>query len=168
MKRLIFILGVLFLFALSNAQEIGRFPFTSANVAGDAYGSEMITDGDFPDATNWTEGANWSISSGVATYDDLGNSALSQVDGDMQSSIAISTDYRITFDITLSGGDAAYFGIYNSTQGTAYVAFAEYGAGSHVVDFTTPGSIGPGGIAILANTAGGGFTIDNISLKEEL
>jgi hypothetical protein len=128
---------------------------------------EMISNGVFTNGTDWTAGAGWTIGGGVATYDDVTNGAtLSQADGDMISSITINTNYRLEFDIVVSGSQG-YFGVFDSGIGNIYIAPTTYTTGHKIIDFTTPGFIDVKGIGFYAYTVSDGtFTIDNISLKK--
>lgn len=128
-------------------------------------GSEMITDGDMSSSTNWTLGGSWSISGGVATFDDTSSSDLEQTDANMAISLESSTYYRLTFDIVASV--SGQFDIENYGGGHSYVGVGVYTTGSYVKDFWTPSDIGDGGIRFdVTSGSASSFTIDNISLKK--
>ena len=134
----------------------------------DPYGPELITNGDFSTGLSWTLGASWTIGSGVATYDDIASSAISQINANMESPIKPSTNYILTFDLAISSGHAD-FGIFNYALDQTYVSPAEYTAGSKTILFTTPIDVSGAGFQIYAyNSSSNPFTIDNISLKEVL
>lgn len=127
---------------------------------------EMITDGDFPDATNWTEGTSWTISGGTANYDDVASGTIHQTDGQMVSSIIINTDYRLEFDLVIASGDGIMH--FNSSDlGIIYIAQAGYANGHHIIDFTTGADVGVAGFLIRArSSSSNAFTLDNVSIKQ--
>ena len=132
----------------------------------DTLSAEKITDGAFPDATNWdVTDASWAIAAGVSTYDDANDDAgLIQTDGNMASSIAVDTVYRAAFTTDATPTNAA-IAIKNAAEDVVYFAQANYTDGTHVIYFTTPGAISGGGIAFVAYQAGDAYTLDDVSLK---
>jgi len=138
-----------------------------------AQGTELITDGDFSSATNWTTGASWSIYGGAAHYDaTLLENPLSQAQGDMVGAgIQASTYYTLSFDITAAtvpGGDPGAVARMEieSTSGEEYFSVNSYLGRDHILTFTTPSDIGDGGIVFKATIyVSDTFYIDDISLK---
>jgi hypothetical protein len=141
----------------------------AASGGGDSYGPELITDGDFSSGTNWTPGSGaWTIGSGTASYDNTGNSNLTQADGDMAGSIEGSTDYLLSFDIDITSG-TAYFQCFNFNNTVTYLAYDTYADGHHEVPFTTDADVGLAGFVIRATTSSSNaFDLDNVSIKEVL
>lgn len=129
-------------------------------------GEEMITNGGFDANTDWVLGANWSISGGTANYTDGSSNDLSQTQGTMVAGIEASTYYRISF--TIGGSPTAANFVIESTSGQEYKVSTNYTDGTYIIDFTTPASIGDGGLYFDTSSSGtvGNFTIDNISLKK--
>lgn len=171
MKKLLIIFSFLLLaFAVSGQAVIRSNPNARAQVSGTTYGPEKITNGALANATAWSVLTGWTVSGGVATYDDVTASArLRQADGDMVSGMEASTTYKLEFDITIASGNA-YFRVsgYDS-GGDIYIASTTYANGHHILYFTTDGDVGLGGITFWAyDTADSSFSVDNISLKEQL
>lgn len=127
--------------------------------------SNMITNGTFDDETGWTDGGQWSIGSGVATYTTGAYSNLPQTDADMVSSIEGSTTYDLEFDITSTGNAYIRF---RSTDMIQYVAFTEYADGHHEIQFTAPSDVGDAGFDMYCSpSTGTTFSIDNIVLTPQ-
>lgn len=168
MRKLFVILVLLLLAVVAQGQMIIRAnPHARAQVV--SAPTEMITNGAFADGTGWTPAAVWTISSGVATYDDTGDGALSQVSGDMVSILEINTDYVLEFDISGATGGRATIGFQDTNGAIAYVAYADYnGDGHYVVNFTTGADLGANGFSIVGKDASySSWSIDNISLKRQ-
>ena len=166
MKRIItFILFALLLLPLEG--QIGRYPFYTTTVIADTLGPEMISNGTFTDGSDWTAAAGWTISGGVATYDDTQDGVtLSQVDADMLGSIKINTKYKLEFTLNISSGGGS-FQITNSSCKAEYIARGFYANGHYTLYFTTGDWISIKGIAFRAYTISSAtFTLDDISLKE--
>jgi len=166
MKRLLLLIfSLVFAFALCQ----GQYPGIIAGSNAAAYGAEKITDGDFPDNTNWTEGTSWLIGGEVATYDDLANSTMSQPDITMVSVMAVYTTYKLEFDIVIGGGGTASIKFQNQDGTIVYVAQTSYSNGHANFEFETGADVSDGGFGIRAYTASTAtFTIDNVSLMEKL
>lgn len=64
--------------------------------------ADFIQSGDFTSASNWTLGTGWSIGGGVASKASGTGSNLSQ---DIESEAEGGKTYRLTFDLTITGGD---------------------------------------------------------------
>ena len=118
------------------------------------YEREYVVNGGFDTVSDWTTEANWSIGSGVATYDGLANTAIRQ-------DIAMKAGrYQLTF---LTTGTTPRFRLTNYSNTTTYVEFADYSPGSMSFDIDM---IEDSGIRILGSSSGTSFTVDNISIKE--
>lgn len=165
--RKLFISLSLLLFLLPLNGQIGRYPFYSY-IQRDTLGSEMLSNGGFNDGTDWEIVANWSISGGVATYDDIANGNIYQLTEDMLHEVEPNTTYRVTLDVSISSGDAIFrFTTINSV--VVYVDYANYANGSHVIRFTTPADVGLKGFLIRAQALSSAtFSLDNISMKKVL
>jgi len=135
-----------------------------------AYGSELISNGAFADATGWT--TNWSpgitggVASGAAEYTYLQQSQ----DVMTAPGVEVSTTYKLEFDIT---GSLAII-IRDTNSSVTYITTTTYtstggegGTGHYILEFTTGGSVGDGGLRFFTFVNNTG-TIDNISLKEVL
>jgi len=163
LRKYLLILALLFPLVL-NGQSI--LSGSVASITTGTASTEMISNGAFASATDWTLDANWTIGSGVATYDKLGNTALIQTDADMVSSILPNTAYTLEFDVSGTTGGGIYMSIRIAAKTIIYVNITEYNNGHKVVNFTTPADVDTGGISFLGNTAGdSGGNIDNVSLK---
>jgi hypothetical protein len=164
MRKLIFIF-LLFPLVLQGQvmKTPGRFGFYTPPIL-PAY-PEILTDGDFSEGeTYWTIVGGWTIADGVATYGDVVSSTFWQAITSADS-LQASTDYILTFDVTIASGNA-YMQFSNKAYTVTYVALAYYANGSHSVEFTTPANIFAGGFNIRGHTgSSGSFTLDNISLK---
>ncbi len=69
-----------------------------------AANDQLVTDGDMPDNTNWTEGAGWTVSSGATS--DGSSGTLTQTLSN--SPLLDSTVYEVTYEITaFTGGTVA-------------------------------------------------------------
>jgi len=121
-----------------------------------ALGENLITNGNFATDSDWTKGSAWTISSGVASFDDTSNSSLSQ-----SISFTTSKSYKISFEITSGSGSIAFL---SSNGATTYITYATYTVGVHTVDFKYTTGVG---LSIFASTfLGGAFSIDNVSVVE--
>jgi len=132
-------------------------------------GSNMLTDGTLDSgATYWNFGTSWAFNTDHAEYDNLANGALGQADGDMQTSIELSTDYTLTFDLTVVSGTPR-FGIYNYALNKAYVSIrSSWSAGNNSIGFTTNSEdISGGGLSVYAIAGEGEFEIDNLVLTAD-
>ena len=109
--------------------------------------------------------ASWSIAAGVASYDDANDDqAILQIDGDMVSSIATDTVYRIVFT-TATAATNASLAIKNSAEDVTFIAQATYTDGTHVIYFTSPADISGGGLGFVGYTSQDAFDLDDVSLK---
>tara|TARA_R110002020_G_scaffold456806_1_gene673482 strand:+ start:985 stop:2883 length:1899 start_codon:yes stop_codon:yes gene_type:complete len=118
-------------------------------------GSELVTNGDFATDSDWTKGAGWSISGGVASSDgsQTGNSAI------QQSGIAeVGNIYKITFDLVVSSGFINYVNLGGWIDNTNLTTSGTY---TYYTDTTT--ATDNLGIAASADFVG---TIDNVSVKQ--
>jgi hypothetical protein len=169
MKKLLIILS--FFLTLSLSGQIYPGVISSQGVSGgeDIFcENNMISNGEFTDGTGWTANTGWSIGSGVATNDDATmGSKLIQAAGDMVTNVVAGHNYTISFDITISSGNA-HFGLISSDDNAAYANPADYANGHHSVDFTAPGWVSAGGLGINVDITetDNSFTIDNICLVE--
>jgi hypothetical protein len=116
-------------------------------------GSDLVTNGAFAADTDWTKGAGWTISGGVAVATGVGAFVvLSQTIG----SVTAGKFYRVTVDATISAGSV----------------FAHLAGGSPDTFGLSAGTnscvIRSGGDSINLMSGGGGFTgtIDNVTVTE--
>ena len=141
----------------------GYNPF--ANKVFDFWGADLMTNGTFPDATDWNvTSANWSIGGGVASYDGLVDSQI--LKGTNGNGPTTAGEYtRLKF--TVSGAVASARIKWQDSAGNQLVPAINYANGDHTV-FFTPAGTRLLGIQVRAfNVAGGGaFDIDDIILQE--
>jgi len=121
-------------------------------------GSELITNGDFAAASNWSTGAGWSIADGVADADNVTNQNL------RQNGVALEENkvYSITFTLV------------SISSGTVLGRFG----GSPAVDSVDFDTAGTYTFFLKANDTNSSFmlrgqdgftgTVDNVSVKEVL
>ena len=167
MKKYLVILFMIIACAV-NAQVVNTSVWFAPPASADTLGPEMISNGTFTDGSDWTAEAGWTISGGVATYDDTQDAVtLSQVDADMLGSIKINTNYKLEFTLNISSG-VGDLQITNSSCKAQYIARTLYANGHYTLYFTSGDWIDIKGIAFRAYTSGSSatFTLDNISLKE--
>ena len=156
----------------SNANDLITFSRSSAGTAlrKIAYGSELVTNGDFSTDSDWTKGSGWSISGGVA----VSNNASGFTDIKQSVDVTPNKIYRLDFSVAsyTSGAVVPYLGNNGSADATPYDqgnltnSFRATSAGEFYAFFVFDASQ-PGQIVLRANS---GFigTIDNISVKEVL
>jgi hypothetical protein len=128
---------------------------------------EMLNNTTFADGTSWTMGnGNAVITGGVLNFA-RSNTYASQLEADMITPLAVSSDYRLTF--TLSAPDGAVnLRISDPNLGETYSNFTAYTSGTITIDFSTPSTFNypsEKGIRISLQYTEA-CTIDNISLKE--
>jgi surface protein len=127
-----------------------------------SYGSELVTDGDFPTPNlNWSVVTGWVVSGGSANYDDTTNGQLSQA-------ISLSAgNYKLSFNISNSSGSGARIWIGNSTGNVSYTdgTYEYYTNGNYSLYITVPSNQTT--LAFWGNTQGSSFSIDNVSLVEQ-
>jgi len=104
-------------------------------------GVEIITDGDMPNNTNWTEGTGIVIGSGVASYDgtQVADTDLTQVEADFAGGETLEEDlfFEVTFDVSnyVAGNVTPVVGNTEGTDRAANGTFTEVilaGAGSDI------------------------------------
>ena len=156
----------------SNANDLITFSRSSAGTAlrKIAYGSELVTNGDFSTDSDWTKGSGWSISGGVA----VSNNASGFTDIKQSVDVTPNKIYRLDFSVAsyTSGAVVPYLGNNGSADATPYDqgnltnSFRATSAGEFYAFFVFDASQ-PGQIVLRANS---GFigTIDNVSVKEVL
>jgi len=116
-------------------------------------GGELVTNGTFDTDSDWTKGASWTISGGVASASDGSASSLIQT-----LSTTTGKLYAVTF--TISNGSGSWFLGVRLGDATNQYAFTAEGTktvylvdkGDHILRF--------------ADGVSGSFGIDNISVKE--
>jgi hypothetical protein len=150
----------------------GVYGEVEITITNQAAPGEMISNGTFDSGDDWTANAPWTIGSGVASHNNTAIEFLTQVDGDMLTSIQPNTAYTITFTVIMEEYWSMHLGFMNASEQVTYVSPAYYqvpaGESSKTfsVNFTTPADLLGGGIAIRASTAStGAGSIDNVSLK---
>lgn len=130
--------------------------------------SNMLNNMNFDDDSKWevVEG-NWSISDGVASFDDLGSGYLKQDADSMVTAITNSTLYKLSFKIiTDNSDDYAYMKICGGGHNPTYKSFSTYYEGYHTLYFTTPSSGNNGDIEFMGSTSGAAFDIDSVTLLQ--
>ena len=124
----------------------------------DALGSELVTNGDFNDASNWALSTGWSIADGKATYDGL-NGTQQIISSGTSVFAEIGKAYKVSFDVLEqgSGANSTFFGgVLLSTDNLEVGSYVFYGT-----------AISTGRFGIFGRD-GSVFSIDNVSVKEYL
>ena len=88
----------------------------------ESYGSDVVTNGTFASDANWTKGAGWTISGGVAVGSNTSN-ALTQT-----LSVTVGKFYLVTYTVvTITGGSIRpnFGGITNLTSRNAVGTYTE-------------------------------------------
>ena len=117
-----------------------------------ALGSELVTNGTFDTDSNWTKGAGWTISGGVASCSG-GSANLTQ-----SVSATVGTTYRVSFTIT-----AYNSGAIRTTCNT--ISSQDYNSVGTFVNFFKITSITSGQILLDPRGTFDG-SIDNVSVKQ--
>ena len=125
-------------------------------------GPDIVLNGTFEDATDWTEGSSFLIADGVANYDGLGTGVLTE-NAPPLTPIVSDTNYLIEFDFTSSGSLSMY--IRNSANNN-YVVLDNYSIGHYSIPFLT-GTLTSDNLRFLVLVSSAG-TIDNVSVKKLL
>ena len=121
------------------------------------FGSELITNGDFATDSDWTKGTSWTISGGVANYDNVASQGFYQA-----KVLLASVVYKVTFDYTGTG----QIGFYGTSNGSNVLkTYTNYAGGSNTI-YITPTST-TSSFTLWGNVTGA-FTVDNVSVKEVL
>jgi hypothetical protein len=125
-------------------------------------GEELLLNGGFDTAANWSIGisASWSIGSGVASYDDVTTSYLQQTD----ISIVSGEWLQFRFDVNAPALiRLAFYGNSGSID-NAFIPYAAYNTNSY---FRAVGAIpNANQLRIYADNGEGDGEIDNVSLKK--
>ena len=124
----------------------------------DALGSELVTNGDFSNPSNWDLSTGWSIADGKATYDGL-NGTRQLISSGTSVFAEIGKAYKVSFDVLEqgSGANSTFFGgVLLSTDNLAVGSYVFYGT-----------AISTGRFGIFGRE-GSVFSIDNVSVKEYL
>jgi hypothetical protein len=127
----------------------------------------ILNNGAFSSSDNWTVETGWTITGGVATFQDTNNeTSLIQYAADMRSPFKDLTQYRIEFDIAITG-EFAHITIMSADANNTLVALNYYNNGHHSVTFTTPTFFDNHGIRFIGYTSSdSSFSIDNITINE--
>ena len=134
MRKKLFIL-FLFASALSFGQNV-MLDVVASSGSEEAV-TNMLAYGDFSVHPGyWSLGDQWSISGGVATFDDTANGNISQFSTDMISATQASTAYTLSGDCTIASGNAIFY--LQSTDGEYYITNVTWTNGSNSTNFTTP------------------------------
>jgi hypothetical protein len=116
-------------------------------------GPELVTNGTFASDSDWTKGANWSISAGVATLSSaIGSGLLSQA-----VSVTNGKTYRVSYEITDIDAVTIAKVTLGGTDGSLETTVA-----THTEDIIA----GSGSDIEFAASGTGGLSIDNVSVKE--
>lgn len=161
MRKILFLLTFIVLTVFVNGQYAG---FTAASQGGAAAAVNVISNGTFDSADDWTV-SQITISGGVATTVDNGIRSLTQAQADMISGMENSTAY--TFKITVSA--VSYVYIQTASTNVDYVSgFSELAIGVNTLQFTSPANtVADGGGLALVFLGTNIFTIDDIILTKD-
>lgn len=164
MKRLIILFSFL-LFAFQVDGQIIRAnpPYVApATGGGTPFDGGMINNGDFANGDHWGWVADWSLSDGKATFPGGSNGYFYQTAANMITPTAASTEYTIEYDFT---GVNIGMELRSSNINDVYTSWLDTGDGHKTHIFTTPASIGVGGLAIL-DLQLNACTLDNFTMTE--
>ena len=125
------------------------------------YGSELVTNGDFATDSDWTKQTSWSIGGGAANYDFLSDSKYIRQTL-LNGGFVAGKTYKINFEIT-SG--TAYMNI--NSNGGGLISLNTYSVGSYSI-YVTPSISASDLLFYGRNTSGTAFSIDNVSVVEDL
>jgi hypothetical protein len=131
-----------------------------------ALGGELLAEGDFATHAHWTRSDDFSASftGGKAVYaHSTGAGSLVQAAADLAETIGIGRWYRIVY--TVSSVTAGCVCIVNDGNDNPHYTL-NLTAGTHTADFQTVGDANNGDFAITATSSAGGFSLDNLSLKQ--
>ena len=123
--------------------------------------SELVTNGGFDTDSGWTKQTSWSISGGAANYDFLSDAKYIRQTL-LSGGFVAGKVYKINFDIT-SG--TAYMNV--SSNGGGLISLNTYSVGSYSIQVTASAS-GSDLLIYGRNTSGTAFSIDNVSVKQEI
>jgi hypothetical protein len=125
-------------------------------------GSELVTNGTFDTDTDWIKGSAWSISGGTANYNDSQTVSLNQY-------VTLNANiYELKFSISNSSGSGARIWIGNSSGNVSYTdnTYQYYTDGDYTLTINVPSNQTT--FAFWGNTTGSSFSIDNVSVKQEI
>ncbi len=117
-----------------------------------AFGSELVTNGDFATDSDWSKGAGWTISGGKANYNGSANNGLIQY-GIFNTGLV----YRLTFDLVSNGGLFKFW-----VNGTQNIFSANLSTGSYTYDIVATTS----GTAYFESSSSFTGSIDNVSVVQ--
>jgi len=134
----------------------------------------IVRNGTFDTSAYWDltgAGLDTYISNGRLYFHNVTYTEVIQSSTNMISPIKPNTDYVLNFDVDISTESVGTMRLkfVNETHAVDYVAYNNYAANSHVVNFKTPSDIGTGGFGIrygLGYEGDGGY-IDNVRLREK-
>ncbi|QDP62858.1 MAG: hypothetical protein Tp139SUR343261_8 [Prokaryotic dsDNA virus sp.] len=130
-------------------------------------GGELLKDGSFTNASNWSAGGGWSITNGAGAFSDNSSGGLTAQT--LLTSTGYLTNgkkYLLSFDIVTDYAHASIW-IGTSNGQDAYVNgnYTQYANGHHEIAFTINTTQDPINLAFYATTGNlGPFNIDNIRL----
>ena len=128
------------------------------------FSQELIVNGGFTNGDNWSVTGGFSISTDTARYGS-GISTLIQTNANMASSIEALANYKLEFDCVVpTPYPTGYASMsFYSTDYSIYIGNTNYYNQHYILYFTTPASVGDGGLLIYSNNTYD-FKLDNISL----
>lgn len=138
-----------------------------AAAQGGGHDSGILThDGVFDNTTGLTLEPEWSVSGGVATFDDTGAGAI---EFDLDSNMTAGVGYDLTLDLDDATGQGSRFAV-DVEQNSSWqnvVTWTTYSDGLQtLIQFTTPTGNPSTRLRIIGSSvAPDAFDIDNISLK---
>jgi hypothetical protein len=141
----------------SSKKVVGEGWIKAAGSGETLSGSELVTNGTFGADTNWTKQSGWTIAGGVAVGTASNDTWIYQT-----VARTANTLYKITFDLTFTGGILRHYPDDNVLYSADYTT-----AGSKTIYFVKPGSGSPSNILGFNGVAGAAFTgtIDNVSVQ---
>jgi hypothetical protein len=161
------VLGTFYRFRTWNKLVDAKALFERADVGfADQYGRQALTDGNFPNADNWSvndTGSGWAIGSNKATFTQTGSIYGSITQTGVFTSADVGKTVHITFEIEtataslLIGSDSA--DVYTGTS------YQPYTVGVHTVTFTMPS--GETTIGFWAGNTSPTFSLKNVGIHVE-
>jgi len=161
------VLGTFYRFRTWNKLVDAKALFERADVDyADQYGRQALTDGNFPNADNWSvndTGSGWAIGSNKATFTQTGSIYGSITQTGVFTSADVGKKVNVTFEIEtataslLIGSDSA--DVYTGTS------YQPYTVGVHTVTFTMPS--GETTIGFWAGNTSPTFSLKNVGIHVE-
>jgi len=131
-----------------------------------AEGNNIISNSGFADNTDWSEGGNWVIGSGVATYT-YADTASENLNQTVEAAAAV--EYVLEYTVTAKAeGDG--FGFYLRGGASLFAALTielDQTIGKHTMVFTGNATETVFGLGVSGMSAGDSISIDNVKVRKK-